>query len=79
MKTTAILVPIDFTRAANNTINYVMGLSKQLKTKIVFVHTCSVAYPSSTPIWPLQFREPKNPSKNYINKNSRIISEDFWI
>ena len=38
MKTTAILVPIDFTRAANNTINYVMGLSKQLKTKIVFVH-----------------------------------------
>ena len=25
MKTTAILVPIDFTRAANNTINYAMA------------------------------------------------------
>jgi len=50
MKTTTILVPIDFTPVAKNTVDYVIGLSKQLKTKIIFVHAYTVAYPSSTPI-----------------------------
>ncbi|MGC1517072.1 MAG: universal stress protein [Maribacter sp.] len=49
MKTTKILVPIDFTPVAKNTVNYVIGLSKQLKMKIIFVHAYTVAYPSSTP------------------------------
>ncbi|WP_179022178.1 universal stress protein [Winogradskyella forsetii] len=50
MKTTTILVPIDFTPVAKNTADYVIGLSKQLKTKIIFVHAYTVAYPLSTPI-----------------------------
>lgn len=50
MKTTTILVPIDFTPVAKNTVDYVIGLSKKLKTKIIFVHAYTIAYPSSTPI-----------------------------
>ncbi|MCM4158095.1 universal stress protein [Gramella sp. AN32] len=50
MKTITIIIPIDFTEVSRNTVKYVLALAKKLRTKIVFVHAYTVAYPSSTPI-----------------------------
>tara|TARA_R110000744_G_scaffold28450_3_gene68623 strand:- start:1069 stop:1764 length:696 start_codon:yes stop_codon:yes gene_type:complete len=50
MKTITIIIPIDFTEVSRNTVEYVLALAKKLRTKIVFVHAYTVAYPSSTPM-----------------------------
>ena len=50
MKDDGILIPVDFTEVSENAVSYAIGLAQKLKSKLVFVHAYSVAYPSGTPI-----------------------------
>ena len=50
MKDKGILIPVDFTQVSENAVSYAIGLAQKLKSKLVFVHAYSVAYPSGTPI-----------------------------
>ena len=89
MKTTTILVPVDFTSVAKNTVNYVIGLSKQLTTKMIFVHAYTVAYPSSTPMGmgtmaaPIsgaresQEKSNKQKLKDYLESFPELASKDY--
>lgn len=89
MKTTTILVPVDFTPVAKNTVNYVIGLSKQLTTKMIFVHAYTVAYPSSTPMGmgtmaaPIsgaresQEKSNKQKLKDYLESFPELASKDY--
>ena len=50
MKDNGILIPVDYTQVSENAVSYAIGLAQELKSKLVFVHAYSVAYPSGTPI-----------------------------